>query len=197
MAAAKMFGAPPPDTGHTGDPAQILRTGRVQSVDAAAALCTVALGDPDGQEVETAEVAWATARAGETRTWSPPSVGEQVMLLCPGGDIAQAIALPALYCTAFPAPGSGTREFIRFGDGAEIGYDPDAQHCDIALPAGATMSLQADGGISITGDVAIEGNLSLQGDMEASGDVVASGISLASHRHTGVSAGSSISGGPQ
>ena len=123
-----------------GDPAQILREARVVSVDRAAATCVVAIGDPDGEdgEVESAAIPWLAARSGETVVWSPPSEGEAGMLLCPGGDLAQGLFVAGLYSTQFPAPGNGTREFIRFADDAEFGYDPDAGAADLTLPAGAS-----------------------------------------------------------
>ena len=182
-----------------GDPAQILREARVVSVDRAAATCVVAIGDPDGEdgEVKSYGIPWLAARSGETVVWSPPSEGEAGLLLCPGGDLAQGLFVAGLYSTAFPAPGNGAREFIRFADDAEFGYDPDAGAADLTLPAGATLAVVADGGITITGDVTIEGNVTVQGAIEASDDVTGSGISLASHTHSGVQAGAASTGGPQ
>jgi phage baseplate assembly protein V len=49
-------------------------------------------------------IRWIERRAGRTRTWSPPSQGEQVVLLCPGGEIGAAVALRGLFSSACPAP---------------------------------------------------------------------------------------------
>ena len=176
-----------------GDVAQILRKGRVLTVDRAAATCTVAIGDPDSQggETETDEIPWLCTRAGETIVWSPPSEGEQVLLGCPDGDIAQGVAIPGLFSTDFPAPGAGTREFIRFGDGAELGYDPETGEADVTLPSGGRLTIVADGGVTIQGDVDITGTVTV------SDDVIASGISLTGHTHSGVQSGGSSTGGPQ
>jgi len=188
---------------HVGDVAQVLRVGSVLSVDLGAGTCTLEIGDPDEQPVATTSIKWGTIRAGDTIVWSPPTVGEQVLLFCPDGDIAQAIPFGALYSNTFPAPGSSLREFIRFGDGAEIGYDPEAHHYDITLPGGATAAIIADGGITIegdvtiTGDVAIDGNTTTTGTIVAQGNVTGDGVSLKTHRHTGVQSGGAISGPPQ
>lgn len=170
---------------HVGDPAQILRVGKVVGVDRGTGTCEVEIGDPDSASVVTAQVQWGVIRAGETIVWSPPSEGEQVMLLCPGGDIAQAVPFGALFSDQFPAPGNGSREFVRFGDGAEIGYDPDAHHYDITLPGGSTTRIESDGGVTIVGDLTVEG------------DVIADGVSLKHHVHEGVAPGAGISGIPQ
>lgn len=183
---------------HVGDVSQVLREGRVVSVDRDARTCVVAIGDPDsdGGEVETADIPWLVQRAGDTIVWSPPSEGEQGLLFCPGGDIAQGVFAPGLYSTDFPAPGNGAREFIRFGDDAEFGYDPEAGEADVTLPSGARLIIVADGGLTITGDVSIEGNVTVQGAIEASDDVTGSGISLASHTHGNVQPGGGNTGGP-
>ena len=63
-----------------------------------------------------------TSRAGDVRHWSPPVVGEQVLLLCPDGQPEQAIAIPALYQDNFPAPSDDPNEHLTiYGDGARIG----------------------------------------------------------------------------
>jgi len=178
-----------PDT--VGDVAQLLRLGRVVSVDRAAATCTVSVGDPDGGEVTTDDIPWATLRTGETIIWAPPSIGEQVILVAPGGDIAQAVALPGVYCAAFPAPDNGSREFVRFKDGAEFGYDPATGEADVSLPGGGRLVITAPGGVAIEGDVEIEGELT------ATGDVRAGDISLQQHTHSGVQSGGSSTGAPE
>lgn len=175
-----------------GDVAQVLRLGRIASVDRAAGTCTVAIGDPDGEsgDVITDSIPWAAAHAGRTTVWSPPVEGEQCILFAPGGDIAQAIALPGLFCEAFPAPGDPDREFIRFGDGAIISYDAGAHALEVELPAG-TVTIVAPAGVTI------QGNLTVEGEIEASGDVMAGEISLQRHTHGRVQAGGSNTGEPE
>jgi len=170
---------------HVADTAQILRVGRVVAVDRDTATCIVALGDPDLEQVETTDIQWGVIRAGRTIVWSPPSEDEQVLLFCPDGDIAQAIPLAALYCSRYPAPGNGSREFVRFDDGAELGYDPESSHWDVTLPGGATTRIESDGGVTIVGDLTVEG------------DVVADGVSLKQHVHEGVQPGAGTTGMPQ
>jgi phage baseplate assembly protein V len=185
-----------PDT--VGDVAQILRLARVVSVNRATATCVVAVGDPDGDgEVETDDIPWMVPRAGETIVWSPPSPGEQGMLLCPGGDIAQGVFLAGVYSTQFPAPDDGTREFVRFGDDAEFGYDPASSKADVTLPGGGELTIIASGGVTIDGPLTVHGDVEIEGEVTASGDVTGEGISLAGHTHSGVQSGGSSTGGPQ
>lgn len=180
---------------------EMVRFGTVSSVDLAAGRIVVQSG-----EVETSSIRWVETRAGKTRTWSPPSVGEQVLLLCPSGEIAGAIAFRGVSQEAFPYPGNSLRELIQFDDGAVIAYDPEAHQLDVELPDGATIVVKSTGGVSIDastgglsikGDVAIEGDVSIEGKVDATGDVKAGDISLQQHKHGGVTAGGGTTGLPQ
>lgn len=170
------------------DPDQLIRLATVASVDLAAARCTLRLAD--GDDGETGPLPWLESRMGATRVWSPPTVGEQVLLLCAGGELGAGVILRGLFCDAFPPPGDSLTELILFGDGARLSYDPQAHALAFTLPAGATMAIEADGGIAITGDITLTGKLS------ATDDVVAAGISLKTHKHSGVQAGAAQTGVP-
>ncbi len=176
----------------------VVRLGTIDSVDLAGATCRVRVGD-----LVTGDIAWLERRAGATRTWSPPSIGEQCVLICPDGDDLAGVALPGLFSDAHPAPGATTAELIRFADGAILSYDPQAQALAATLPAGGTVAIDAPGGVTITGPVTIKGKLTLQGDAEISGtataqtDVVGGGKSLKGHKHPGVQPGGGVSGLPQ
>jgi phage baseplate assembly protein V len=178
---------------------ELIRFGRVAEVDGGRVV--IETGD-----VRTDQIRWVERRAGETRTYSPHSVGEQVLLLCPDGDIEGAVAIGGIACDDFPLPGDGKRELVQFSDGAVLAYDPESHTLDAALPEGATALIVAsggvtlrvqDGGLTIEGDVEINGDLRLTGTATADVDVVGGGKSLKDHKHTGVTAGAGVSGPPQ
>lgn len=174
------------------DPSELIRMGTIASVDLAAGTCTVRFGNPDDDDggATTPPIRWVAARAGGTRTWSPPSMGEQVVLLVPDGQIAAAVALLGIHQDAFPPAGSTLAEVTVYEDGARIGYDPESHALTAVLPAGGTALLEAPGGVTIRGDVTIDGTVTV------SDDVVASGISLTKHKHGNVQSGASQTGGP-
>jgi len=197
------------------DLAALIRIGTVTSVDLANARCIVRYGDPDDDEPgETPPIRWLAFRAGHTRIWSPPSVGEQVLLLAPDGQLAAAIALTGIVQHAFPPAGSDETQIIEFADGARISYDAQASTLSAILPGGATAVIEAPGGITLRGDVTIEGKLSvgenatiegnasvagtttlqgnatLQGSATIAGALEAEGVDLAGHVHSGVTTGS-------
>lgn len=167
----------------TGD---VLRLGRIASVDHAAGTCTVESGD-----LVTGQLHWIAFRAGAARLWSPPTVGEQCLVLSPEGDIENGLVLTGIYCDAFPAPSDNPDVVhLEFTDGAVIAYDQVAHALAVTLPEGGTVAIEATGGVTINGDVTVNGTVT------ASTDVVGGGISLKSHKHAGVQAGGAQTGTP-
>lgn len=169
-----------------------LRLVVIESVDLSAATCRARDGD-----IVTGDIPWMTLRAGATRVWSPPSVGEQCLLLCPEGDMLAGVVLPGLYCDAHPAPADDDTILIRFADDAVISYDPVAHALEATLPGGGTVAIVAPGGVTITGPLHVDGDVTVQGTATASTDVVGGGKSLKGHKHLGVAAGGAVSGLPQ
>jgi len=165
----------------------LAREGTIVSVDGHAGTCRVRFAD----YLTTGDVPWLAARVGKTRIWSPPSIGEQVVVLCPEADTARGIVIGSLSSDANPHPANDGSTVIEFGDGARIGYDPAGHVFTIALPTGATMSVVAEGGISLKGPLAVDGTIT------ATDDVVGAGKSLKMHTHTGVQAGAAFSGPPR
>ncbi|MDU7466954.1 MAG: phage baseplate assembly protein V [Serratia marcescens] len=99
----------------------LVRTGVVAEVDLTTQRCRVTSG-----QLSTTWLPWLTHRAGRSRTWWAPSVGEQVVLLAIGGELSTAFVLPALYSDASPAPSASADAWhVAFPDGAIIEYEPD------------------------------------------------------------------------
>ncbi|WP_240453462.1 phage baseplate assembly protein V [Janthinobacterium agaricidamnosum] len=118
-----------------------------------------------GPTLTTVWLKWVTPRAGSTRTWSTPTIGEQVIVFSPGGDLTRGIILPALYSQAFDAP--DTRDSIHtthYPDGAVVQYDHAAHALTATLPGG-TATITADKVTSnapstiCTGDLTVMKNL--------------------------------------
>ncbi|TGG92548.1 phage baseplate assembly protein V [Natronospirillum operosum] len=114
--------------------------------------------------------AWLTQRAGDDSTWWAPSVGEQVILLSPGGDLAQAVILPALYQDEFPAPESDPAvRRTQYRDGTYIEHNTDTRQMTIAPAGDLAIHVAGHCTLSTTGDVDVlaEGN----GTLAAAGNV--------------------------
>jgi len=158
----------------------------------------------------TRPLPWVSTRAGKTKSWSPPDIGEQVMVLSPNGDMGAAVAIGGIFCDAYDIPDDANANtvVIAFGDGAVVLYDQAAHLLKATLPAEGRVSVTAPGGFTLTGDVDIDGQLSVSHAatfeqtvhaiqaITSDADVKAGTISLTNHPHDKVQPGSGISGKP-
>ena len=161
-------------------------------------LCRVKTGD-----LETNWINWLTLRAGNTRTWWKPSIGEQVVLLSLGGNLETAFALPAIYFRRLPAailqrtaalPCSTTAAgSVRAGQRPAA----DQKHQSIRIEA-------ADGIQLITDQLGVDASRTLinsqtvmNGDVtQGGGKMSSNGVVADAHAHDGVKSGGDTSGGP-
>lgn len=99
--------------------ANLMRPGLIFEVDHDAALCRVQIG-----KMLSDWLPWFERRAGETVTWCPPTVGEQVLLLAPSGELAAGFVLRGLYTDENTAPSSDAADHVTaYPDGAVIEYN--------------------------------------------------------------------------
>ncbi|MDP3579140.1 phage baseplate assembly protein V [Methyloversatilis sp.] len=191
----------------------LIRPGTVHSVNHAEARCRVQSG-----ELVSDWLPWLAPRAGTTREWSPPTVGEQVLLLCPSGDPGAAWVLPAAYSDARPAPSDSASEHLTiYPDGAAVRYNHSTGA--LSVTGVQTAVIQAEVQVTIdaphthvTGTLTVDDLLSyhngIAGDggendnlingtfSHAGGTLSSNGIVLHTHTHTGVQPGSGNTGGP-
>ncbi|WP_293937664.1 phage baseplate assembly protein V [Iodobacter sp.] len=126
--------------------------------------CTVATGG-----LTTTWLPWLELRAGKTKTWNPPTIGEQCVLLCPSGDPAQGIVLYGIESSKNPAPsGSPDETLTVYPDGARISYN-HVSHALVAIGV-KTALIQAASLVKVdcpetetTGNLTVKGNLIVAG----------------------------------
>ncbi len=133
--------------------ANLIRVATIVAVDPAAARASVRFG-AGVNRIETAMLPWLTQRAGNDRTWWAPSVGEQVVLFSPSGDLAQGVILPAVYAAAAPAPASSPDVHrTLYASGFVIEHDNAAKRTVLnAWDEGGTIELRAMNVVIKTGD---------------------------------------------
>lgn len=196
----------------------LVRTGVVAEVDLTTQRCRVTSG-----QLSTTWLPWLTHRAGRSRTWWAPSVGEQVVLLAIGGELSTAFVLPALYSDASPAPSASADAWhVAFPDGAIIEYEPDTGALSAtgvksaAIKASDSISAESQqvtvkASVKImldTPEVECSNHLSaktfsvteggrMSGDITHSGGTFSSnGIVVDDHKHGGVQTGGGRTGKP-
>lgn len=165
----------------------LIRLGTVAEVEGAKARVQL------GPTLTTEWLKCITPRAGSTRTWSAPTVGEQVVVLSPGGDLTRGTILPAVFSQAFDAPElSQAVHTTHYPDGAVVQYDHDAHALTATLPGG-TATITADKVTSnapstiCTGDLTVMQNLIVKQSTTVEGATALNG---------GVNAKAGAGGGP-
>lgn len=144
--------------------ANIFRVGKVSEVDLGTGRVKV-----EFQGVTTAWLPWMTGRAGAVKDWNPPSVGEQVCVCCPSGELGAGFVMPgSINYADNPAPDNRNHVYR------------------LELPANGTFEIKIDGLTLVLN----KNKLTLNGDIEVTGDVKAGTISLKNHVHDGISPGS-------
>jgi phage baseplate assembly protein gpV len=94
--------------------ANAVRVGRIVSVDADSAQAVVDFGDLLSPPLDVAQL-----RAGGLQFWWMPTEGEQVVVLCESGDIAQGIITFGIYAGNAPSSDGGV-PMINLGGGKMI-----------------------------------------------------------------------------
>ncbi|MDJ0088202.1 phage baseplate assembly protein V [Pantoea allii] len=177
----------------------LIRTGTVSEVDPVNWLCRVKTGD-----LETNWINWLTLRAGSTRTWWQPTIGEQVMLLSLGGNLETAFALPAIYSDAFPPPDySENGSTTQFSDGGFFQYEPATGQ--LLIKNIKSLRIEAADGIQLlteafgveAGKTTLNSETAINGAVtQGGGDMSSNGVVVHIHKHGGVKSGNDTSGGP-
>lgn len=189
----------------------MIRTGVIVETDLDAGRCRVQTGG-----IQTDWLQWLTQRAGRSRTWWAPSVGEQVIILAVGGELDTAFVLPAIFSDDYPAPSASADALhIAFPDGAVIEYEPETsaltvsgiKTADITASESITATVpmvlvRADTRITldtpevvctnklITGSIEVQKGGTMKGNIEHSGGNLSSnGKVLHTHKHPGDSGG--------
>ena len=189
----------------------LVRTGVVVEIDLNAGRCRVQTGG-----IITDWLQWLTQRAGRSRTWWAPSIGEQVLILAVGGELDTAFVLPGIFSDDHPAPSASADALhIAFPDGAVIEYEPKTSA--LMVSGIKTADVTASESISATVPVVlvkaaeritldtpevictnklITGSLEVQKGGQMRGDITHTGGSLSSngkvlhtHKHPGDSGG--------
>jgi len=124
----------------------MMRPGRITEVDPAQGLVKVAYSqDEEGTDVTSPWIPW-TERAGAIKTWSPPSVGEQVNMFSPSGDIS-------------------THSWIMHGGFSDANQQPHDKGAEHKMTIGGASILVTGDKITIScAEIVMTGNVHLGGE---------------------------------
>ncbi|MCJ1823455.1 phage baseplate assembly protein V [Klebsiella quasipneumoniae subsp. quasipneumoniae] len=197
----------------------MIRTGIVVETDLDAGRCRVQTGG-----IYTDWLQWLTHRAGRSRSWWAPSVGEQVMILAVGGELDTAFVLPGIYSDDNPAPSASADAWhVEFPDGAVMSYEPETGA--LTVTGIKTADVTASGSVAVsvpvvlvkastrvtldtpevvctnkltTGTLEVKQGGRMSGDIEHSGGTFTSnGVQVDKHGHGGIKRGDEWTEGTQ
>lgn len=197
----------------------LIRSGVVTEVDTVQGVCRVQSGG-----IQTTWLNWLTTRAGRSRTWWAPSVGEQVLLLAIGGELDTAFVLPGIFSDDHPAPSASPDALhVSFPDGAIIEYEPESgaltvsgiKTADVTASESITATVpvvlvKAETRITLdtpevvctnkltTGMLEVKKGGKMTGNIEHTGGTLTSnGVQVDNHAHGNVQSGGSWTKGTQ
>jgi len=197
----------------------LIRSGVVTEVDTVQGLCRVQSGG-----IQTTWLNWLTTRAGRSRTWWAPSVGEQVLLLAIGGELDTAFVLPGIYSADNPSPSASADAWlVEFPDGAVMSYEPETgaltvtgiKTADVTASDSVAVSvpvvlIKAETRVTLdtpevvctnkltTGTLEVKQGGKMSGNIEHSGGAFTSnGVQVDKHGHGGIRRGDEWTEGTQ
>lgn len=152
------------------------RQGTVADVDPASGTVRLKLGENDQGAYLSAPIPYAQT-AGAVKFHNPPSVGQQMMAMSPGGDLRQAVAMPLGFSEGNASPsGAGDQHVMTFGS-VTITLTGDG----VTIASGGVSVVIDGSGLSVTG-----------------GQVTHNGTDIGdSHTHSGITPGPSRTGDPK
>jgi phage baseplate assembly protein gpV len=157
--------------------AGLIRYGVVISVDPAAGKVRLKIGAAtEGGDALTASLPYMQT-AGAVRGHNPPSVGQQMMILSPSGDMRQGVALPLTWSDAIASPGNSLDDHILTFGSVRVSMKVDRLKFTVG---GVSLEVTGDG-VAITG-----------------GSVTHDGTTIdKTHTHSGIMSGPERTGNPQ
>ena len=140
----------------------VVRYGRVAEVDPAKGLVRmIDEGGGEGQDYTSTWRPWAEVGGG-IRTWRPPTVGQQVVMFSPSGNLADGIVFPAAFSDAAPQPSDKGDEIVETIGATTLKMRGDAVHL-------SSPTIVLDGDVHLGG----EGGKPVhrKDDVDSAGDV--------------------------
>lgn len=112
--------------------------------------------DADGMRTDW--IPWGERRAGAgVRTWCPPEVGEQVVMVCPYGDPSQGVIVASIYQDAYAAPANAkTIHRTTYADGTVIEYDRATHALKVDVGSGSVTINCATASVVASESVTVE-----------------------------------------
>lgn len=161
--------------------ASMMRVGTVAELDEGESLARVQVG-----ELLLGWLPWAQRRMGDAREYWAPVVGEQVLVMSPGGDTRLGVITMSLASDAFPLPASSAAVHrVEYADGSAVEFD--GGDGTFSVVAKGDVAVQADGDVTVDAGGSITAKATRDVTVDAGGKLAGSAGTTAE-----ISAGASL-----
>ena len=150
-------------------------------------------------------IPYASGRSGGVKIWNPPSIGEQVQVTSPTGELESAYASGSIPSADNPNPSDNLNApAIHMPDGAVFSYDHENSILTFSLPAnsqinmigkGITLNVQYCNINSENSTINGENHTINSTEINLNGNVTINGKPYLQHNHLNVKSGLDQSGG--
>lgn len=124
----------------------LIRYGTLEQADYPKALCRVRFADGN----LSAWLPFLTRRAGGDAEWWSPDIGERVLVLSPGGELAAGVVMTGLFHAGRPAPAADPDlHVIRYQNGDVIEHNRATG--DLTIACAGTITIRAAGDLILAG----------------------------------------------
>lgn len=152
-----------------------VRHGKVTDVDTKKQLARIEIGESDGKPVKSAWVPYSQV-AGSYKSHRPPSVGQQMTLMAPNGEIRQALLMPMTWSDDNKSPSEKEDEHVTTFGKLKItekgeSYDLEVEGAKISMSKDKITKTVGESQIEMTpGTLTIKGtSIVLDGDVKLGG----------------------------
>ena len=88
-----------------------------------------------GPTLKTSWLKFTSEKAGSVQVWNPPEVGENVVIICPYGEIPQGVVIKSFFTDPFPVAEPSANPSIQVGDDIKVSYYKDSGKVSIDCKA--------------------------------------------------------------
>lgn len=88
-----------------------------------------------GPTLKTGWLKFTSEKAGSVQVWNPPEAGENVVIICPYGEIPQGVVIRSFFTDPFPVSEPSANPSLQVGDDIKVSYDKDSGKVSIDCTA--------------------------------------------------------------
>lgn len=160
--------------------AEIIKWGRVSSIDPENATARVVFSDRDN--IVSYDLPIIFTNTGFAKFYSMPKVGQPVKCSFLGTGLEDGFIDGSFYNSENKPTKTGNVHYVAFDDGALVEYDADAKTITLKSGGGGVI---IDDKLTVTKGISSLKSMDVEGGINATQDITAGGVSVMNHTNNG------------